>query len=207
MASNSLGRRFLKTRQYSWVQTLAKWVAGFNITPNQISMLSLLSAIFASLCFVTMSISLKWILAILFIQFRLFCNMMDGLVAIECNKKSVLGDIYNDLPDRIADIFILIAFSYSINSLGSIAHDMGYIAAILAVFTAYIRLLFTSIGAPSNYCGPMAKQHRMFTICLACVLIYFSGLNNIVIYTLILLNLGMIVTIYSRIKSGVIYLS
>ncbi|HEY2625447.1 MAG TPA: hypothetical protein VGI41_01715 [Candidatus Udaeobacter sp.] len=46
---------------------------------------------------------------------------------------------------------------------------MGYIATILAVFTAYVRAAGKIAGAPNEFCGPMAKQHRMLVITLICL--------------------------------------
>ena len=46
---------------------------------------------------------------------------------------------------------------------------LGYIAAILAIFTAYVRAAGKIAGAPNEFCGPMAKQHRMLVITVACL--------------------------------------
>jgi phosphatidylglycerophosphate synthase len=209
--NHSIGRRFLKTREKLWVNRLAAKVAMFNITPNQISILSIISAIISGLFLVFTVWHSKWLIAIFFIQCRLFCNMLDGLVAIEGNKKSKLGDIYNDLPDRISDIIIILAFGYAIDityQFNTIINYLTWIAALQALFTAYIRTLFISLGTPADYSGPMAKQHRMALISVACLFCYvWPKLSvNIVLSALILLNSGMLITIYFRIKKGVQYL-
>jgi hypothetical protein len=41
---------------------------------------------------------------------------------------------------------------------------LGVTAAMLAVLTAYVRLLGGSLGLAQDFGGPMAKQHRMFTL-------------------------------------------
>ena len=46
---------------------------------------------------------------------------------------------------------------------------LGYIATILAIFTAYVRAAGKIAGGPNEFCGPMAKQHRMLVIAVACV--------------------------------------
>jgi len=46
---------------------------------------------------------------------------------------------------------------------------LGYIATILAIFTAYIRAAGKIAGAQNEFCGPMAKQHRMLIITLICL--------------------------------------
>ena len=47
---------------------------------------------------------------------------------------------------------------------------LGWAAAVAAVLTAYVRLLGGSIGATQQFIGPMAKQHRMFTLTIATLL-------------------------------------
>jgi len=44
----------------------------------------------------------------------------------------------------------------------------------LSIFTAYIRAAGKIAGAPNEFCGPMAKQHRMFVITLICIYSTFA---------------------------------
>ena len=68
--------------------------------------------------------------------------------------------------------------------------------------TAYIRTLASSTGAPTNFAGPMAKQHRMAIATLACLLTavenFFMPTGAIFFYTLILINIGCVITITNR---------
>ena len=43
---------------------------------------------------------------------------------------------------------------------------MGLTAALVCVFTAYVRAAAKVAGAPQDYCGPMAKPQRMATVTL-----------------------------------------
>jgi hypothetical protein len=47
---------------------------------------------------------------------------------------------------------------------------LGWSASLIAVLTAYARLLGGSFGFVQDFSGPMAKQHRMFTITVGCLL-------------------------------------
>jgi phosphatidylglycerophosphate synthase len=97
------------------------------------------------------------------IQLRLLCNLLDGMLAVEEGFKSKTGEIYNDLPDRVADSLILVGAGYSARYL-AYGVTLGWAAAVLAVFVAYVRLLGGSLGVTPRFMGPMAKQHRMFTL-------------------------------------------
>ena len=46
---------------------------------------------------------------------------------------------------------------------------LGYIATILSIFTAYVRAAGKIAGAPNEFLGPMAKQHRILVITIACL--------------------------------------
>jgi CDP-diglyceride synthetase len=78
-----------------------------------------------------------WVSAAVLVQLRLLCNMLDGLVAVEENMGSQLGILYNELPDRFEDCLILVCtgFACSVQPLGV---HLGWLAAVLAVLTAYI---------------------------------------------------------------------
>jgi hypothetical protein len=46
---------------------------------------------------------------------------------------------------------------------------LGWVAAVLSVLTAYIRVLGGTLTGTQSFIGPMAKQHRMAILTLACV--------------------------------------
>jgi phosphatidylglycerophosphate synthase len=106
-----------------------------------------------------------WLVAALGAQLRLTANMLDGMVALASGRASKSGELYNEVPDRISDaaVFIGAGFAWGGNV------TLGYIATILAIFTAYVRAAGKIAGAPNEFCGPMAKQHRMLVITLICL--------------------------------------
>ena len=106
-----------------------------------------------------------WLVAALGAQLRLTANMLDGMVAIASSRTSKTGELYNEVPDRISDAAVFIGAGFAFG--GNIT--LGYVATILAIFTAYIRAAGKIAGAPNEFCGPMAKQHRMLVITLVCV--------------------------------------
>jgi len=135
------------------------------------------------------------------IQLRLLCNMLDGMVAVEGGKRTVYGEIFNDMPDRFADVAILVGAGYSISNFAW-GHELGWLAAVLAVITAYVRLLGGSMGVAQYFLGPMAKPHRMALVTGACALSVFEdylGLHGqIVAIALVIMVVGMVVTCARR---------
>ncbi|KSV68412.1 CDP-alcohol phosphatidyltransferase family protein [Sinorhizobium sp. Sb3] len=204
-------RRPLASRNTRWAQAIARRLASMNVTPNRISQASMLAAAFAGLAFwltgetqdgvrVTLFIA-----AALFCQLRLLCNLFDGMVAVEGGKGEADGPFWNEFPDRVADVFIFVGAGYGIG-----APALGFAAAAFAVLTAYVRELGRANGAPSDFSGPMAKQHRMATITLAAVLSAFEGLwlgdGEILWAALLLISIGAALTALLRARRQIAWL-
>jgi phosphatidylglycerophosphate synthase len=88
---------------------------------------------------------------------RLLCNLFDGMVAVARKIASRTGELYNEVPDRVSDAAVFIGLGYAAGGEPA----LGYLAALTAVFVAYVRAMAKSIGAPNDFCGPMAKPQRM----------------------------------------------
>ena len=165
-------RRVLATRNAGWARALARRLAATGVSPNAISIASVVFALAAAAAF-AMSPGLSgggrvaaMLAAAACIQLRLLCNLLDGMLAVEDGLKSKTGEIFNELPDRLADVVILVGAGYAAPQF-TFAAPLGWAAAALAVLTAYVRVLGGSLGLTQHFIGPMAKQHRMFTLTLA----------------------------------------
>jgi phosphatidylglycerophosphate synthase len=208
-------RRPLKVRDSGVAQGIAKWLSKKNITPNQISIISAVFALLTALCLFFLPESSgygQWLLPVLaafFIQCRLLCNLFDGMVAVEGGKSTASGELFNDIPDRIADPLILVAAGYAI-TIFEWGEALGWLAGLLAVMTAYVRTLSVSIGAPADFRGPMAKQHRMALMTAACLFTALEPLlwsqGYVLFAALILVVAGCIITLALRARAAYVYL-
>lgn len=175
-AAPAFARRPIKARNSRWANAAASYLARRGVTPNSISIASVAFAMLAATAFLALRFissnvaqALLFVVAIAGIQGRLICNLLDGMVAIEGGKKTKSGAIFNDLPDRIADPLIVVPVGYAITTL-PYAAELAWFAALMAVLTAYVRVLGHSAGTTDYFIGPMAKQHRMATLTAACAL-------------------------------------
>ena len=208
-AAPAFARRPIKARNSRWAAASAALLVRQGITPNAISSASIVCAgiaggAFVMLRFATtpMTQAALFVVAILGIQGRLVCNLLDGMVAIEGGQKTKSGDVFNDLPDRISDPLIIVPAGYAIISL-PYAAGLGWLAALMAVLTAYVRVLGHSSGTPDFFVGPMAKQHRMAALTLACALCVpgaFWAFQQIILYVvLLIIALGGAITVVRRV--------
>ncbi|MDM5176756.1 CDP-alcohol phosphatidyltransferase family protein [Massilia sp. DJPM01] len=162
-------RRPITVRDAGWARRIARWLAGKGISPNQISVLSIVFAALGAAALIRGGLFMQHaapflVAAALCIQGRLLCNLFDGMVAVEYNKATPLGPVFNEFPDRIADSLLLVAAGYA-------AGDpvLGWLAALAAALTAYVRVYGASCGLGHDFRGPMAKQHRMAVLTVACL--------------------------------------
>jgi phosphatidylglycerophosphate synthase len=202
MSAASENRRPLASRDTAWARRAASWLVAREITPNQISQLAM---VFAALGF--LAFALSWLagpllagvlllLAAACCQGRLICNLLDGMVAIEGGKAAKDGPFWNEAPDRVSDILFLCGAGVACG-----APLLGAVAAIGAISTAYLRELGRAEGLGAEFCGPMAKQHRMAVLTIGAVLAAFAPLvweGSVLKYALGLIILGTVFTVLRR---------
>ncbi len=142
-----------------------------------------------------------WIAGGLLCQIRLLCNLFDGMVAIQRNLASPIGELYNEVPDRVSDVAIMIGLGYAATGIPT----AGWLAGLLCVFVAYVRAMGKAAGAGNDFCGPMAKPQRM---ALATLLAFYMGLAPIGYRTnfqLFQIEFGMAALILVGISAGCIF--
>ena len=171
------------------------------IHPDTISYLSIVSALFAAICFWN-SGQVRWLLIVapLFCYLRLWFNMLDGMVAVAANKASRRGEILNDLPDRISDIIIFIGVAHS----GWMNPLLGYWAAIFAVLTAYVGLFGQALGVQREFGGIMSKPWRMVALHIGAWLTFLLQRQperfSILDLTCVVVVVGCVQTMVVRLK-------
>lgn len=200
---NTGDRRPLASRNTRWAQATARRLATLAVTPNQISQASMLAGVLAGAAFwfggqsqgTTRLVLLLG--AALSCQLRLLCNLFDGMVAVEGGKASADGPFWNEFPDRIADIAIMVGIGYGIAMPG-----LGWAAACFSVLTAYVRELGRANGAPGDFSGPMAKPHRMAVATgvalLSSVEFLWHGGNEVLTLALAIIAVGAAATALRR---------
>lgn len=212
-------RRPLASRNTAMAQRLSRYLASTSLTPNQISGGSIVFAGIACLFFVLSGVYTEgayvvcMLLVIAGCQLRLLCNLMDGMVAIEAGKQTPDGAVWNEFPDRIADMLIIaglgVASGWSV---------LGWVAVALAVLVAYVRELGKGIDGVVDFSGPMAKPHRMALVSAGALLSgiaeLLSGVTSsddlssyVLQGVLVLLVAGSIATIWRRVHSILVRLT
>jgi len=200
-------RRSLATRDAVWPLIIARLLARRGVTPNAVSMLGVAFAAAAGAALAVgpapalVPRAATLLIAAGCVQLRLLCNLLDGMLAVEMGLKTPTGELFNDLPDRIADVVILVGAGYAVRG-EPYGLALGWSAAVMALLTAYVRVLGGSLGLTQYFAGPMAKQHRMFTVTLAAIIAAGEALFGLparaMVWGLAAITVGSLITIVRR---------
>ncbi len=198
--NNTEARRPLASHSTRWASFLATRAVRAGFSADGISLLSLVFAAGGTAGLLLLDRPWNYLACAAGVQLRLLCNLLDGMVAIEGGRKSSVGALYNEVPDRIADSLFLVALGYAIG-----VPWMGWLAALAAAVTAYIRVLGGTLGLGQDFRGPMAKPHRMAALTLGCLLSMAEywwfpaeGEQRLLTATAIAIAFGSLATCFTR---------
>jgi phosphatidylglycerophosphate synthase len=154
-------------------------------------------------------VPLGWLGGAALVALRLLANMLDGMVAERQKSSSPVGSLFNEIPDRISDAATLIGLGYAAGS----SEVLGWVAALFAVLTAYVRAQLAVSGAPQDFGGPMAKPQRMAMVIAASVLVALGHLLGLKFpavafpqTALLVIAAGSAVTVWRRLARGAKFL-
>ena len=138
-------RRPMFTRDWNISKQLTRWLMARRVSPNAISLAGMAGGIVAGLALAATTLPglapVMFLAAVAGIIVRGMGNLLDGMVAVESGKASPLGELFNEVPDRVSDIAVLIGAGYAAGgnaTLGLLAalvdaaqRDVGHVVAVL----------------------------------------------------------------------------
>jgi phosphatidylglycerophosphate synthase len=209
-------RRAIPQRSSTWAAKLADAMVAAKLTPNRVSVGSVVFAIIGGLGFLCSALvatdgaRAAWlIVAAVCIPLRLLLNMLDGMLAVEKGLHTPSGDLFNEVPDRLADLVLLATAGYAtlgIWTTGSVDWGvvLGWSAAAFAILTAYVRTLGAANGVGNFFDGPMAKPARMWVLVIASLASLleplFDARGLLLAIALVVILLGSILTVVMRLR-------
>lgn len=209
-------RRAIPQRSSTWAAKLADAMVAAKLTPNRVSVGSVVFAIIGGLGFLCSALvatdgaRVAWlIVAAVCIPLRLLLNMLDGMLAVEKGLHTPTGDLFNEVPDRLADLVLLATAGYAtlgIWTTGSVDWGvvLGWSAATFAILTAYVRTLGAANGVGNFFDGPMAKPARMWVLVIASLASLleplFDARGLLLAIALVVILLGSVLTVVMRLR-------
>ena len=180
---------------------ILKLLRGLRISPNAITIFSIILSFALSYFFWNNSDNSLYLLIVAFGLFlRMMLNALDGMMARIYNLQSKLGEILNEVGDIVSDVaiyFPLILFE-------SLRIEIAIIFILLTIINEFCGLMAKVISRKRRYDGPMGKSDRAFLIGIICIVYYFTnGLNPYINYIIGGSSILMILSSYIRLTKSI----
>jgi phosphatidylglycerophosphate synthase len=162
----------LKPGSQAIVVPVARWLVRHRISADIVTWAAVPIALVGGICLALSATAPGLLLVVpLAATLRLGLNLLDGMVARESGATHPLGELWNELGDRLADTLFIggLAFHPQVDprlALGAV------IAAILA---SYIGITARAAGGRRQYGGLMSKPGRMATLSVAALMTLVTG--------------------------------
>lgn len=195
MTSNALRPFALK-----YLEPMAKATANAGITPNAVSMLSLLFAVLSGVLFYYSDASASMVAAAgLMVAFNSLLDAMDGLMARYLGVSSPKGDFLDHVIDRYADVLIICGIFFG----GYVYWQIGVVAIVGVQLTSYLGTQAQALNLGRYYGGIIGRADRLILIMLASLVyvIYPGEIYSLssLGWVIVIIAVGSHITAFQRI--------
>jgi CDP-diacylglycerol---glycerol-3-phosphate 3-phosphatidyltransferase len=156
-----MGIYSIKPKFQKFLMPAAALCIRYKIHPTVINLFGLFISLSmaASLLFAMNIPLLYWILPF-GAFFRTACNALDGMVARGLKVSSAMGEVYNEVFDRISDAAIF--FCIGLSNHGSMT--LAFVATICILINSYLGIVGKAAGGSRIYIGIIGKADRMILL-------------------------------------------
>ncbi len=146
------------------IEPLAEFFVRYEVSPNTVSIASLICAFFAGLSFYYSPASREFVLlaGILVVLNSIF-DALDGVIARKSNRATPRGDFLDHVIDRYSDVFIICSIFFA----GYVSWQVGVAAIVGVLLTSYLGTQAQALSLGRYYGGVMGRADRLVVIILA----------------------------------------
>ena len=177
----------LKQKFQSWIAWEARLAHNLGLTPNHVSAVGMLFAVFSGLAYWNWhSHQTLMVLAPTFLLISGFCDALDGAIAGIYAETTTFGGFLDSLLDRYADGFVLCGIV-----LGGLCHPFWGLTALMgSLLVSYVRARAESKGVEMESVGLTERPERLLILVIASFLniVWLEALNLGVIALAVLAN-------------------
>jgi CDP-diacylglycerol--glycerol-3-phosphate 3-phosphatidyltransferase len=146
------------------IDPLADFFIRYDVSPDAVSIASLICAFFAGLSFYFSPASKELtLLAGFLVIFNSVLDALDGVIARKSNRATPRGDFLDHVIDRYSDIFIICSIFFA----GYIYWQVGVVAIVGVLLTSYLGTQAQALDLGRYYGGVMGRADRLIVIILA----------------------------------------
>ncbi|MEM3617089.1 MAG: archaetidylinositol phosphate synthase [Candidatus Bathyarchaeia archaeon] len=163
----------LKAKVQSAIKTQAQIANRLGLTPNTISAIGIILALFSAIAYAIGRQAVTLTLAVILLLLSGYCDMLDGALARLCEKETPFGGFLDSLLDRYADSAVYVGIILG----GLCSASWGLIALIGSLLVSYSRARAEAAGIKMETVGLAERAERIIIIAAASIAeIFFVGI-------------------------------
>lgn len=146
------------------IDPLANFFIKYEVSPDTVSIISLICAFFAGLSFYySPEYEDLTLLAGILVVFNSIFDALDGVIARKSNRATPRGDFLDHVIDRYSDVFIICSIFFA----GYVSWQIGVAAIVGVLLTSYLGTQAQALNLGRYYGGIMGRADRLVVIILA----------------------------------------
>jgi phosphatidylglycerophosphate synthase len=189
----------LKPASQRLVEPLADALAARRISPDAISAAAVVMAAIGGACLAGSTALPGLLLLVPFLAAaRLILNLLDGMVARRTGTARPMGEVWNEVGDRLGDIL----FIGGLALVPAVGPGLALAAVIAAVLASFAGLAARAAGGRRLYGGVLSKPGRMIILAVAAPVAFLLGDPRVLAVGAAALLVGSVITLLQRLRSA-----
>jgi len=165
----SAGLYRMKPAAQRMIRPLVDACVSRGVSADALTLAAIPAAALGGLCLALSDGAPVLLLAVPFLAaLRLILNLIDGQVARQTGTTHPLGEVLNELGDRISDVLFIGGLAF----VAAVGPALALSAVIAALLASYAGIVARAVGAPRQYRGVMSKPGRMIVLAVAAPLAF-----------------------------------
>jgi CDP-diacylglycerol---glycerol-3-phosphate 3-phosphatidyltransferase len=180
---------------------LARGLGRLSVTPNEITILTIVLMLLTGVILVMWAPATPgvWLLLPVMLLIRVLLNLIDGVLARECQLITPLGGLLSVMGDVIADVALYLPLVI----VPKVSVTLVVVMICLVLMTEVAGLAALTIGAERNHSGPLGKVDRCLVFGIMGILLGISRLSSYWLnVSLALVILFLLMTIIRRLQTA-----
>lgn len=129
---------------------------------------------------------------------RLVLNLIDGQVARETGTTHPMGELLNELGDRVSDVLFIGGLAF----VAAVGPTLALAAVVAALLSSYAGVAAKAAGVPRQYGGIMSKPGRMITLSVAAPLAFLAADSRPLAAAAWVILVGALITLAQRLLAA-----
>ncbi len=189
----------LKPASQAVVRPLERLAIRSGLSADAITLLAVPVAAIGGACLAASGAAPWLLLAVpVLAALRLILNLLDGMVARATGSMHPMGEMWNELGDRLADVLFIggLAFAPEVDARLVLA------AIAAALLSSYAGITSRAAGASRQYGGVMSKPGRMVVLGIAAPVTFVTGSWVWLTVAAIVILVGSLITLGQRVVAA-----